>query len=228
MALGWLVAFEEQLLMKIFIDTADIREIKEAARLGVLDGVTTNPSLVARTGKSFETCIREILEVVDGPVSVEVLALEHEAMMLEARRYISWGKNVVVKVPIIKEGLKTIKALAQEGIPVNTTLCFSPTQALLAAKAGAAYISPFVGRLDDVSTDGMVLVEQILQIYRNYHLTTEVLVASVRHPLHVVQAALLGAHVATIPLLVIDALLNHPLTAAGLQKFQQDWSKRTP
>ncbi|MFH1036414.1 MAG: fructose-6-phosphate aldolase [Pseudomonadota bacterium] len=212
--------------MKIFIDTADINEIKEAASLGVLDGVTTNPSLVAKTGKPFEACIKEILEVVPGPVSVEVLAVEHDLMVAEARKYATWADNVVVKVPIIKEGLKAIKTLSQEGIKVNVTLCFSPLQALLAAKAGATYISPFVGRLDDISQDGMELIQQIVDIYANYAFDTEVLVASVRNPMHVVQAALMGADVATIPLKVIDQLLKHPLTDSGLKQFLADWEKR--
>ncbi len=211
--------------MKIFIDTADIAEIKEALSLGVLDGVTTNPSLVAKTGKPFEPCIREILEAVPGPVSVEVVALDHEGMVAEARKFAAWGDNVVIKVPIIREGLKAIKTLADEGIKVNVTLCFSPMQALLAAKAGAAYISPFVGRLDDISQDGMELIRQIVEIYANYAFDTEVLVASVRNPMHVVQAALMGADVATIPLKVIDALLKHPLTDSGLQAFLNDWKK---
>ncbi|MBI5523466.1 MAG: fructose-6-phosphate aldolase [Desulfarculus sp.] len=212
--------------MKIFIDTADIAEIKEALSLGVLDGVTTNPSLVAKTGKPFETCIKEILEAVPGPVSVEVLAVEHDAMVAEARKYAAWADNVVVKVPIIREGLKAIKTLSQEGIKVNVTLCFSPLQALLAAKAGATYISPFVGRLDDISQDGMELIQQIVDIYANYAFDTEVLVASVRNPMHVVQAALMGADVATIPLKVIDQLLKHPLTDIGLKQFLADWEKR--
>jgi transaldolase len=212
--------------MKIFIDTANINEIKEALTLGVLDGVTTNPSLVAKTGKAFEPCIKEILEIVPGPVSVEVLAVKHEAMVAEAKKYAAWGDNVVVKVPIIKEGLRAIKMLSSEGIKVNVTLCFSPMQAMLAAKAGAAYISPFVGRLDDISHNGMELIQQVIDIYANYAFDTEVLVASVRHPLHVVQAALMGADVATIPLKVIDALLKHPLTDSGLKQFLGDWEKR--
>ncbi|KMY67251.1 transaldolase [Desulfocarbo indianensis] len=212
--------------MKIFIDTADISEIREAKALGILDGVTTNPSLVAKTGKPFEACIKEILAEVPGPVSVEVTALEHDGMVKEAETYAKWAGNVVVKVPIIKEGLKAIKTLSDEGIKVNVTLCFSPMQALLAAKAGAAYISPFVGRLDDISQDGMELINQVVEIYDNYAFDTEVLVASVRNPMHVVQAALMGADVATIPLNVIDALLKHPLTDIGLQKFLADWEKR--
>ena len=212
--------------MKLFIDTADIEEIKEAKSLGVLDGVTTNPSLVAKTGKPFETCIKEILDEVEGPVSVEVVALEHKAMVEEARKYAAWADNVVVKVPIIREGLKAIKSLSDEGIKVNVTLCFSPMQALLAAKAGAAYISPFVGRLDDISTGGMELINQVVEIYANYAFDTEVLVASVRSPMHVVEAALMGADVSTVPLKVIDALLKHPLTDIGLEKFLADWEKR--
>ena len=212
--------------MKLFIDTADIAEIREAMSLGVLDGVTTNPSLVSKTGKAFEPCIREILEVVPGPVSVEVVALEHEAMVVEARKYAAWAKNVVVKVPIIKEGLKAVKTLSSEGIKVNVTLCFSPLQALMAAKAGAAYISPFVGRLDDIHQDGMELIQQIVDIYANYAFDTEVLVASVRNPMHVVQAALMGADVATLPFNVIDSLLKHPLTDKGLAQFLADWEKR--
>jgi transaldolase len=212
--------------MKIFIDTADINEIREAKALGILDGVTTNPSLVAKTGKPFEACIKEILDEVPGPVSVEVTAVEHDEMVKEAEVYAKWADNVVVKVPIIKEGLKAIKTLSDKGIKVNVTLCFSPMQALLAAKAGAAYISPFVGRLDDISQDGMELISQIVDIYDNYAFDTEVLVASVRNPMHVVQAALMGADVSTIPLNVIDGLLKHPLTDIGLQKFLADWENR--
>lgn len=212
--------------MEIFIDTADIEEIREAKSLGVLDGVTTNPSLVAKTGKPFEECIKEILAEVPGPVSVEVFATDHEAMIKEAHVYAAWGDNVVVKVPIIREGLKAIKALSDEGIKVNVTLCFSPMQALLAAKAGAAYISPFVGRLDDISQDGMELISQIVDIYANYGFDTKVLVASVRSPMHVVTSALMGADVATIPLKVIDALLKHPLTDSGLASFLADWENR--
>lgn len=211
--------------MQIFIDTADIAEIKEAMSLGILDGVTTNPSLVAKTGKEFEPCIKEILELVPGPVSVEVVATDFEGMMKEAATYAAWGDNVVIKVPIIKEGLKAIKALSDDGVKVNVTLCFSPMQALLAAKAGAAYISPFVGRLDDVAHDGMELISQVVEIYANYAYDTEVLVASVRNPMHVVQAAMMGADVATIPLKVIDQLLKHPLTDIGLEKFLADWDK---
>ena len=213
--------------MKFFIDTASTDEIREAASLGILDGVTTNPSLVYKEGKDFRKLLDEILEIVDGPVSAEVIATDYEGILKEAREYASIHKNIVVKVPLIKEGLKAVKTLSDENIKTNVTLCFSPTQALLAAKAGATYISPFVGRLDDVSTNGMELIEQIVQIYRNYGYTTQVLVASVRHPLHVVEAALIGADVCTIPFAVINKLFNHPLTDIGLNKFLSDWEKLT-
>jgi transaldolase len=213
--------------MKFFIDTADIDEIREAASLGILDGVTTNPSLVYQAGKDFRKLLDEILEIVDGPVSAEVIATDYEGILKEAREYASIHKNIVVKVPLIKEGLKAVKTLSDENINTNVTLCFSPTQALLAAKAGATYISPFVGRLDDISINGMELIEQIVQIYRNYSYDTQVLVASVRHPLHVVEAALIGADVCTIPFAVINKLFNHPLTDSGLDKFLSDWKKLT-
>jgi transaldolase len=212
--------------MKIFIDTADIEEIKEALSLNVLDGVTTNPTLIAKTGKNFETCIKSILEIVSGPVSVEVIATDTEGMVKEAEIYAKWAPNVVIKLPVTKNGLKAIRYLSGKGIKTNCTLCFSPTQALLAAKAGAFYISPFVGRLDDLGRDGMELVEQIVNIYHNYGFETQVLTASIRAPHHVVQAALLGAHVATIPLKVIDQLLFHPLTEMGLLQFLKDWENR--
>jgi len=213
--------------MKFFIDTADIDEIREAASLGILDGVTTNPSLVYKAGKDFRKLLDEILEIVDGPVSAEVIATDYDGILKEAREYASIHKNIVVKVPLIKEGLKAVKTLSDENINTNVTLCFSPTQALLAAKAGATYISPFVGRLDDISINGMELIEQIVQIYRNYSYDTQVLVASVRHPLHVVEAALIGADVCTIPFAVINKLFNHPLTDSGLDKFLSDWKKLT-
>jgi len=213
--------------MKFFIDTASTDEIREAASLGILDGVTTNPSLVYKEGKDFRKLLDEILEIVDGPVSAEVIATDYEGILKEAREFAAIHKNIVVKVPLIKEGLKAVKTLSDENIKTNVTLCFSPTQALLAAKAGATYISPFVGRLDDVSTNGMELIEQIVQIYRNYGYTTQVLVASIRHPLHVVEAALIGADVCTIPFAVINKLFNHPLTDIGLNKFLSDWDKLT-
>lgn len=211
--------------MKFFIDTANIAEIKEANALGVLDGVTTNPSLVAKEGKEFIPLLKEICAIVDGPISAEVVSTEFDGMMKEAHDLAKIHKNIVVKIPLIKEGLKAVKALKSEGIRTNVTLCFSPNQALLAAKAGAAYISPFVGRLDDISTDGMQLIEQIITIYNNYGFDTEVLVASVRHPIHVVQAALMGAHVCTMPFKVIDQLVKHPLTDIGLERFLADWKK---
>ncbi|MEP0859995.1 MAG: fructose-6-phosphate aldolase [Ignavibacterium sp.] len=211
--------------MKFFIDTANINEIKEAAALGILDGVTTNPSLVSKEGKDFRKLLDEILALVDGPVSAEVISTDYDGILKEAREYAAIHRNIVVKVPLIKEGLKAVKTLTAEGIKTNVTLCFSPTQALLAAKAGATYISPFVGRLDDVSTNGMELISQIVQIYRNYDYKTQVLVASIRHPLHVVEAALIGADVCTMPFNVIDKLFNHPLTDIGLEKFLSDWKK---
>jgi transaldolase len=213
--------------MKFFIDTASIDEIREAASLGILDGVTTNPSLVSKEGKDFRKLLDEILEIVDGPVSAEVIATDYDGILKEAREYASIHKNIVVKVPLIKEGLKAVKTLSNENINTNVTLCFSPTQALLAAKAGATYISPFIGRLDDISTNGMELIEQIVQIYRNYSYETQVLVASVRNPLHIVEAALIGADVCTIPFAVINKLFNHPLTDIGLDKFLSDWKKLT-
>jgi len=211
--------------MKFFIDTAKIEEIKEAAALGILDGVTTNPSLVAKEGKNFRKLLDEILQIVDGPVSAEVISTEYSAILEEARDLAKIHHNIVVKVPLIKEGLKAVKTLCDEGINTNVTLCFSPTQALLAAKAGATYISPFVGRLDDISINGMELISQIVQIYRNYDYKTEVLVASIRHPLHLVEAALMGADVATMPFAVINKLFSHPLTDIGLENFLNDWKK---
>jgi transaldolase len=212
--------------MKFFIDTANIDEIKEAANLGVLDGVTTNPSLVAKEKKDFLSLLKEICVIVDGPISAEVISVDYSGIIREAKNLASIHKNIVIKVPLIKEGLKAVKTLTGEGIKTNVTLCFSPSQALLAAKAGATYISPFIGRLDDISTPGMELISQILQIYRNYDFKTQVLVASVRHPIHVVEAAMLGADVVTMPYKVIDQLINHPLTDIGLQKFLEDWKKQ--
>lgn len=211
--------------MKIFIDSADLAEIKEAAALGVLDGCTTNPSLLAKVGRKIETAIPEICELVDGPVSAEVVATEYEAILKEGRVLAKLHKNVVVKVPLIADGLKAVRTFKKEGIRTNVTLCFSATQALLAAKAGAAYISPFIGRLDDTAAEGMELIEQIVQIYSNYDYDTEVLTASVRSPLHVVQAALIGSHCATIPMSVIRQLIKHPLTDVGLAKFLEDHKK---
>jgi transaldolase len=211
--------------MKIFIDTADIEEIREAAHLGVLDGVTTNPSLVAKTGKPFRKLLEEICEVVKGPVSAEVVSTESAKMVEEARELVKIADNIVIKIPLITEGLKATKILSDEGIDTNLTLCFSAPQAWLAAKAGATYISPFVGRLDDIGESGMEIVEQIVALYGNYGYDTQVLVASVRHPTHVIEAAMMGAHVATIPFKVIGQLAKHPLTDIGLERFLQDWKK---
>jgi transaldolase len=211
--------------MKFFIDTADVKEIKEATAMGLVDGVTTNPSLVARTGRKFRDVLLEICDLVPGPVSAEVVGTSHDDMMKEARELSALRKNIVVKIPLIAEGLKAVRTCTNEGIKTNVTLCFSATQALLAAKAGATYISPFVGRLDDVSQDGMELIADICEIYDNYNFDTEVLVASVRHPIHVLQAAKIGAHVATCPLSVLLQLAKHPLTDLGLAKFLQDWEK---
>jgi len=211
--------------MKFFLDTANVDEIRQAAELGLIDGVTTNPSLVAKEGRPFEELIHEICEIVQGPVSAEVLAVDAPAMIAEGQRLAAIHEHVVVKCPLIREGLKATRALSEEGIRVNVTLCFSPTQALLAAKAGAAYISPFVGRLDDISYDGMELIQQIMTIYENYGFGTEVLVASVRSPKHILDAALMGADVATIPFKAFDAMFNHPLTDKGLAAFLADWEK---
>ncbi len=211
--------------MKFFIDTANIKEIKEAASLGVLDGVTTNPSLVSKEGKEFKSLLKEIVEIVDGPISAEVVSTDYNGIIEEAKDLVKIHKNIVIKVPLIKEGLKAVKTLSEQKIKTNVTLCFSPSQALLAAKAGATYISPFVGRLDDISQDGMYLIEEILRIYNNYNFETQVLVASIRHPLHLVEAAKMGAHVATMPFNVIEKLFAHPLTDIGLDKFLSDWKK---
>lgn len=211
--------------MKFFIDTANIEEIKKAAAIGVLDGVTTNPSLVAKEEGKFEEIIKEICRIVPGPVSAEVVATDHDGIVKEGEQLKKLADNVVVKVPCILEGLKATKTLAGMGIGVNMTLVFSPMQALLAAKAGAQFVSPFIGRLDDISQVGMDLIEQIVNIYNNYTFDTEVLVASVRHPIHVVESALLGADIVTMPYNVIEKLLKHPLTDIGLKKFLADWEK---
>ena len=211
--------------MKFFIDSANIGEIREALSLGMCDGVTTNPSLVAKEKRPFDEVVREILAAVPGPVSLEVVSLDAAGMVTEAKKLAGLGGNVVIKVPMTTEGLKATKILSGEGIDVNQTLVFSPVQALMAAKAGAAYVSPFVGRLDDVAQNGMELVEQILGIYDNYGFTTEVIVASVRHPMHVLKAAMLGADIATIPFGVIAQLAKHPLTDTGIEKFLADWKK---
>lgn len=208
--------------MKFFIDTADVLEIQKASELGILDGVTTNPSLIKKSGRNFREVIKEICDLVPGPVSAEVIATNFEDMLSEGRELASIADNVVVKIPLIREGLRAVSKLTADGIRTNVTLCFSATQALLAAKAGASYISPFIGRLDDISTDGMQLIEEIVTIYNNYEIDTEVLAASIRHPIHLKQAALLGADVATIPFNIFDQLLKHPLTDSGLEKFLKD------
>jgi transaldolase len=211
--------------MKFFIDSGDIGEIKEAWAMGAIDGVTTNPSLLSKAGLSTRKAIEQICEVVDGPISAEVLATDTQGILSEGRELAKIHKNIVVKVPLLVDGLKAVRVFTGEKIKTNVTLCFSATQALLAAKAGATYISPFVGRLDDLAEDGMDLIQQIVTIYDNYDFDTEVLVASVRHPIHIVQAALMGAHVATIPFKVITQLVKHPMTDLGLAKFLEDAKK---
>ncbi|HXV68526.1 MAG TPA: fructose-6-phosphate aldolase [Nitrospira sp.] len=212
--------------MQFFLDTANVKEIQDAASLGLLDGVTTNPSLVVKEGRSFKDMLQEICKIVDGPISAEVVSVEADAMVKEGRELAKIHKNIVVKCPLIPEGLKATKRMAAEGIRVNVTLCFSPTQALLAAKAGAWCVSPFIGRLDDISSNGMELIRQILTIYKNYDYRTLVLVASVRHPQHVVEAALAGGHICTMPYGVFQSLFKHPLTDVGLKKFLDDWKAK--
>ena len=211
--------------MKIFIDSANIAEIKEAHDMGVIDGVTTNPSLIAQTGRKFDEVIKEICSIVDGPISAETVTLEAESIFKESIELAKIHTNIVVKIPLMTEGLKAVKMCAAEGINTNVTLCFSANQALLAAKAGATYISPFVGRLDDITHIGMDLIEDICNIYHNYDFATQVLVASVRSPIHVLEAAQIGADVCTIPFNVIKQLASHPLTDAGIKKFLSDWEK---
>ncbi len=212
--------------MKFFIDTANIDEIKKALDLGMVDGVTTNPSLIAREDRPFEEIIKNIAALVDGPISAEVVSLDADGMVEEARPLAAIHDNIVVKIPMIEEGLKAVKRLSAEGIKTNVTLVFSSTQALLAAKAGATFVSPFVGRLDDISLTGMELVGEIMTIYRNYGFHTEVIVASIRNPMHVVESAMIGADIATIPYKVIAQLAKHPLTDVGMEKFLADWEKR--
>lgn len=211
--------------MKIFIDTGEVNEIREANALGLIDGVTTNPSLVAKSGKPFRALLEEILAIVDGPISAEVISTDCEGILREGRELAKIHKNIVVKVPLIPEGLKAVKIFAAEGIATNVTLCFSASQALLAAKAGATYISPFVGRLDDISTEGMTLIEDIRQIYDNYGIETQILTASARSPMHFVHAAKIGSDVITAPFAVLMQLLKHPLTDIGLQRFLEDAKK---
>ncbi len=211
--------------MKIFIDTANIQEIREAQSMGLIDGVTTNPSLVAKEKRDFKELIQEICSIVNGPISAEVISLDYDGMIREACELAKIHDNIVVKVPLTKEGLQATRSLKAEGIRTNVTLCFSPNQALLAAKAGAYFVSPFVGRIDDISSEGMDLISQIITIYRNYGFETQVLVASIRNPMHVVQAALMGADIATIPYAVLMQLIKHPLTDIGIEKFLSDWKK---
>lgn len=212
--------------MKFFIDTANIEEITKAVALGMVDGVTTNPSLIAKENRPFEDLLQEICELVDGPVNGEVVSLDAEGMIEEGRKLAAFHKNIVVKIPMTTEGLKAVKVLSAEDIKTNVTLIFSSMQALMAAKAGASYVSPFVGRLDDISQVGMDLVSDIMNIYGNYGYETEVIVASIRNPIHVVESALIGADIATIPFKVIDQLAKHPLTDIGMEKFLADWEKR--
>lgn len=212
--------------MKFFVDTADLQEIRDLAASGLLDGVTTNPSLVAKTGQDFLEVVKEICSVVDGPVSAEVTATDHATMVKEGRKLAKLAKNITVKVPLTPDGLRACRQLRDDGTMVNVTLCFSAAQAILAAKAGASFVSPFVGRLDDIGEDGMGLIDDICQIYQQYaHFTTEVLVASIRHPMHVVEAAKMGAHVVTVPPKVLRQLFQHPLTDKGLAVFLEDWQK---
>lgn len=211
--------------MKFFLDTANLTEIREAVSLGILDGITTNPSLVAKEGMDFRELLQEICKIVDGPVNAEVVSLDAEGMIREGRELAKIHDNIAVKVPMIKEGVKALKTLSSEGIKVNVTLVFSPNQALIAAKARATFVSPFIGRLDDISETGMGLIADIVDIYANYDFETEVLVASIRHPLHVVEAAKLGADIATMPFKVFEQLIKHPLTDIGLERFLKDWEK---
>jgi len=211
--------------MKFFIDTANIDEIREAHSMGMVDGVTTNPSLIAKEGRGFEDIITEICQIVDGPISAEVISTDTEGMIKEARHLAKIHDNIVVKIPMILDGLKATRRLAEEGIKTNVTLAFSPLQALMAAKAGATYISPFIGRLDDLSQEGLLLVEQIVEIYSNYAFDTEIIVASIRNPLHVLESALMGADIATIPFSVLGKLAAHPMTDKGLKAFLDDWEK---
>jgi transaldolase len=211
--------------MKFFIDTANIEQIKDANRMGMIDGVTTNPSLIAKESGDFETIVKEICQIVDGPVSAEVISLDLEGMLREARHLATLHPNIVVKIPMTIDGMKAVRQLSEEGIKTNVTLVFSPLQALMAAKAGASYVSPFVGRLDDIAHDGLLLVEQIVDIYSNYAFETEIIVASVRHPIHVLESALIGADIATIPYGVLSKMAEHPLTDKGIQAFLDDWKR---
>jgi len=211
--------------MKFFLDTADVDQIKKAMEWGILDGVTTNPTLISKTGRPFKEVVKEILEIVDGPVSLETVSLDAKGMIEEGRTLAKMGDNVVVKIPMTPEGMKAVRVLEAEGIPTNVTLVFSPVQALIAAKAGASYVSPFVGRLDDISGEGMKLIREVKEIFLNYEIDTEIIVASVRHPMHVVEAALIGADICTMPFSVMEKLFKHPLTDKGIDLFLKDWEK---
>lgn len=210
--------------MKLFIDTANIQEIKEVNEWGVICGVTTNPSLIAKEGRDFKEVIREIADIVDGPISAEVISLEREGMLKEARELAKIHPNIVIKIPMTKEGLKAVKVLSQEGIKTNVTLIFSPNQALLAARAGASYVSPFVGRMDDIGNEGLYIIEDIVRIFDMHNIDTEIIAASIRHPIHVLDAAKAGSHIATIPYSIFIQMLGHPLTDIGIEKFLKDWN----
>lgn len=209
--------------MKFFIDTANIDEIKEANSWGILDGVTTNPSLIAKEGRNFEEVVKEITEIVDGPISAEVVSLDSEGMLKEARELAKIHRNIVIKIPMTKEGLKAVSQLAKEGIKTNVTLIFSANQALMAAKAGASYVSPFIGRLDDISSEGMRLIEDVSDIFDTFCIETEIIAASIRHPMHVIDCALRGADIATIPFKIFNQMFKHPLTDSGIEQFLKDW-----
>lgn len=211
--------------MKIFIDTANVNEIREAESWGILNGVTTNPSLIAKEGRDFVEVVKEITSIVDGPISAEVISLDHEGMVKEARELVKIHKNIVIKLPMTIEGLKAVKILSKEGVKTNVTLIFSSAQALLAAKAGASYVSPFLGRLDDFGMEGMNLVEEIVAIFNNYCIETEIIAASTRSPMHVINAALAGSHIATVPFKVLEQMTKHPQTDLGVEKFLEDWKK---
>ena len=211
--------------MKIFIDTANIEEIRKANEWGVIDGVTTNPTLVAKEGKDFKSIVNQILSIVDGPISVEVISTDAVGMVKEALDMAKWSKNIVIKIPMIPEGLKAVKILNEKDVKTNVTLVFSVNQAILVAKAGATYVSPFIGRLDDIGHEGIQIIKDLVEIYKKYGFKTEIIVASVRHPLHVIESAKIGAHVATIPFSVIEKMFKHPLTDIGLEKFLKDWKK---
>lgn len=211
--------------MKIFIDTANVNEIREAESWGILSGVTTNPSLIAKEGRDFIEVVKEITSIVDGPISAEVISLDHEGMIKEARELSKIHKNIVIKIPMTIEGLKAVKVLSKEGIKTNVTLIFSASQALLAAKAGASYVSPFVGRLDDTGEEGLTIIKEIVTIFNNYGIKTEIIAASIRHPMHVINAAIAGAHIATIPYKILEQMTKHPLTDAGIKRFLDDWKK---